>query len=491
MTDVKTTDLSLAKKTVAVITCAFLTGYMWHVRGQHGFGSKWGIFCVGLTLMLFVFAICKERKKMNYEMIPICAAFMAVTAGGWGTLNSQMNGYLCSNAYFTGEEVYRYVEISPFSGLAIMLLLGFGWMPLFAVVFGSLFSEKKYKLKDYIIFIAVYYGVMLVCNLTVSHLLLSLINPQAVENCASGIADAGHDLTPWAAFIKNFGSAAWAKKIPFCRNYFTSVKVISSALGALACSLSVRFILKDKVTARISTLINLVSAIAITAADLVLITGSDRGFLAGIQAPLFIEENAWELWEYFTGFIFGLGIMLIVVCLPKKMRAAEEDYEYSPLITNQKFSMFFHTLFTLLFSFGVTLSRAFALRGVEMFIDNDTLEIAVTVIFSAIAFIPCFLIAKKNIIEKSLLTPVDKPVWEFSKTALYIYIAIVSVAYFILGEDSRRSLLNLDYSLGFNELWAKGDLTDPVLMLSTLVIFIILFTLCTKEKKKTENRAGG
>ena len=483
MSTEKMNNLSVVRKIIAVISGAFLTGYMWHVRGQHGFGSKWGVFSVALTLMLLIFALYGKRRKMNYEMIPLAAAFMSITAGGWGTLNSQMSGYLGSNGYFTGEEAFRYVEISPFSGLAIMLLLGFGWMPLFAVVFGSLFSEKQYRIKDYIIFTGVFYGTMLICNMTVSHPLLALINPQAVENCALGIADAGHDLTPYVAFIKNFGSAAWAKPIPFCRNYFTSVKVISAAIGALTSSLSVRFILKDKVTARISVLVNIVSAVAITAADFVMITDSDRGFLAGIYAPTYITANAWELWEYFTGFILGLGIMLIVVCMPAKMTATEEDYEYTPLITNKKFSMFYHTIFTLLFSFGITLARAISMRSVEMFTDNETLEIVGIVVLGIIAFIPCFLTAKKNILDKNLLMPVDKPVWEFAKIGLYIYVLIASIAYFFLGQDSRKSLLNLEYTAGFSELWSRGDLTDPLLMLSTLVIIIVTFAILTKKPK--------
>lgn len=483
MTSVDSDNLSTLKKIIAVITGALLTGFMWHVRGQHGFGSKWGVFSVGLVLMLFVFTLYPKRRKMNYEMIPLCAAFMCITAGGWGTLNSQMSGYLGSNACFSGEEVYRYVEIDPLSGLAIMLLLGFGWMPLFAVVFGSLFSEKEYKIKDYIIFAAVYYVTMLVCSVTVAHPILSLINPQAVENCALGIADAGHDLTPWAAFVKNLGSASWAKPIPFCRNYFTSIKVISSALGAFACTLSVRFALKDKTTAVISLLVNAVSAVAITAADFVMITDSDRGFLAGVDTPTFIEANAWELWEYFTGFLLGLGIMLIVVCLPRKMTSAQPDYEYIPLIKNNRLSMFYHTVFTLLFSFGVTLSRAFALRGVEMFADSDTLEIIATAVLSEIAFVPCFITAKKNILTKNLQIPVDKPVWEFAKTGLYIYVSAASVAYFVLGKDSRMSLLNIDYSLGFGTLWQEGKLTDPILMLATLVLILVLFTVCTTKKK--------
>ena len=119
-----------------------------------------------------------------------------------------------------------------------------------------------------------------------------------------------------------------------------------------------------------------------------------------------------------------------------------------------------------------------------MFIDNDTLEIVATVVLSVIAFIPCFLIAKKNIMEKNLLTPIDKPVWEFSETALCIYVALVSVAYFILGEADRDTLLSIDFSQSFSALWSAGKLTDPILMLSTLVLFFILFKICTGRKNK-------
>ena len=124
MTDTK--NLNALQKIFAVIAGAFMTGYMWRLRGNHGFGAKWGMFCVALTLVLLIFALYGKRKKMNFEMIPIMAGFAGITAGGWGTLNSQMGGYLSSNAYFAGETVYRSVEISNFSGISVMLLLGFG-----------------------------------------------------------------------------------------------------------------------------------------------------------------------------------------------------------------------------------------------------------------------------------------------------------------------------------------------------------------------------
>ena len=114
---------------------------------------------------------------MSYEAIPVAVILLGITNGGWGTLNSQMGGYLGSTAAFTGEEVARSIEISPFSGLAIMLLLGFGWMPLFALFLGSLFSKRDYKIKNYILLIAVYYVAMLAFQAFAVHYILPLQYP--------------------------------------------------------------------------------------------------------------------------------------------------------------------------------------------------------------------------------------------------------------------------------------------------------------------------
>ena len=115
-------NLSALEKIIAVFVGALIVGFMWHVRSQHGFGAKWGMFSVAFALVLYIYSLYGKRQKMNYEMIPLTAAFAAITAGGWGTLNSQIGGVLSSSANFPGEEVSRYVEISSASGWAIMLL---------------------------------------------------------------------------------------------------------------------------------------------------------------------------------------------------------------------------------------------------------------------------------------------------------------------------------------------------------------------------------
>ena len=473
-------NLSALEKIIAVFVGAFIVGFMWHVRGQHGFGAKWGMFSVAFALVLYIYSLYGKRQKMNYEMIPLTAAFAAITAGGWGTLNSQIGGVLSSSANFPGEEVYRYVEISSASGWAIMVLLGFGWLPLFSIVLGSLFSKKKYEFKDYVIFVGVYYITMLLCNLTISHLILGFINPQAVESCAEGIKAMGYDMSPMKAFIVNFGSAAWAKPIPFCRNYFQSIKVISSAIGALVSSIVVGAVIRDKFNAVFSMLSNLACGIGISVSSLTLaISNEERTIFTDIELPRFISYNAWELWEYFTGFVFGLLLMIVIVCLPKKYTDSEE-FEYETSIRNEKFRIFYHEIFTLLFSFGVILSRAIGFRLPRAFFENDTVEIIITILLSVIVyFVFVRKIIKENMREKKLPAPFDLSAQEFSMKALPVFVGVASVSYFLMGGDCSQNILAVDYSTlfsqgGFYELWSAGYLTDIALMLPTLIVIMVL-----------------
>ena len=423
---------------------------------------------------------------MNYEMIPLCAAFASITAGGWGTLNSQIGGVLSSSACFPGEELYRYTEISSASGWTIMLLLGFGWLPLFSIVLGSLFSEKKYEFRDYVIFAGVYYVTMLLCNLTVSHLVLDFINPQAVEACEEGLKAMGEDMSPMKAFIVNLGSASWAKPIPYCRNYFQSIKVISSAIGALVASIAVGAVLKDKFNAIFSTLVNMACGVGISVSSIFLaISNDERTVFTDIELPQFISYNAWELWEYFTGFVFGLLLMLVLVLLPKKYTDAEEQYEYVSLIKNEKFRIFYNEIFTLLFSFGVILSRAIGFRAPRAFFENDAVEIIVTVVLSVSAyFLFIRKIINKNMREKKLPAPFEISTQEFSVKALPVFVGVCAIAYFLMGGDCNQNIFAVDYATlfsqgGLHRLWSAGYLTDIALMLPTFVVLMVLL----KRKK--------
>ena len=498
MNTLSTRNLSAGTKALMLFAFSIMTGFMWRVRGDHGWGSMWGMFAVGVAMMLFIFAFFGNKKKLTYEAIPIAVFLLGITNGGWGTLNSQMGGYLGSTAAFTGEEVARSIEISCFSGLGIMLLLGFGWMPLFALYLGSLFSKKEYKLKNYIMLIAVYYVVMLAMQASVSHFILPLINPEAVEGFKLGLADRGVDMTPIKAYITNFGSAAWAKKVPFGRNYFTSIEVISSAIAALVSSLTALIVLKDKITALLSTAINFICAVAITAADVFLILDSDRGFFAAVKAPDFIVNCGWSLWEFFTGFLLGFGIMLLLICLPESITGGEGRFEYdTPVIENDKLRAAFHALFTFVFVFVLTLARPLggrisewiAIRGWSD--EEETIQIIIAVALSVIAFIPSVIIAKKNCVSKGLPIPVTKRCEDFCTLAAPIYFAATGIIYFGASYNKRMDILTLFRGIKnpsmLLETLKDGGCVITILMIIAFILFYgFWFAACVSAKKSDE-----
>lgn len=476
----QTRELNAKAKTFMVLAFAFLTGFMWRVRGSHGWGSMWGMFAVGVAMVLFIFAFFGNRKKMSYEAIPIAVILMGITNGGWGTLNSQMGGYLGSTVPFTGEEVTATVEISPWYGLWVMLLLGFGWMPLFSIFLGSLFSKREYKISNYIAIIAVFYALVTVFMFTLSHFIVPYITPTAVDMFKEGLADKGIEMSPMMAFIKNMGSEAWFKKIPFGRNYFASVRVISYSAAALLSSLTVLIAFRDKITAFLSTAINVIMALSITIADVFLIIDSDRGFLAKVTPPAFLAQGSWSLWEYFTGFLLGFGVMLLLVCLPKKITQGEGSFEYEPPFKKQWIHGAYSAVLTLFFTFVLTIVRPLGMRIADMFIekgmleDNEIYEIIIMVVLGIIGFVFCAITVNKNITKKALPVPVPKRTEDFCMTSVPRYLFVTALIYFFTYDSSFIEIVKNPASL--LNVTQDAGIVLIVLMVASVLIFNVFYS---------------
>lgn len=470
-----TRELNGKAKTFMILAFAIMTGFMWRVRGSHGWGSMWGMFAVGVAMILFIFAFFGNRKKMSYEAIPVAVILMGITNGGWGTLNSQMGGYLGSTAPFTGEEVAATVEINPYYGLWVMLLLGFGWMPLFSIFLGSLFSKREYKISNYIAIIAVFYALVAIFMFTVSHYILPYISPTAVDMFKEGLADKGIEMSPMMAFIKNMGSEAWFKKIPFGRNYYASIRVISYSAAALLSSLTVLIAFRDKITAFLSTAINVIMALAITIADVFLIIDSDKGFLGKVTPPTFLAQGSWSLWEYFTGFLMGFGVMLLLVCLPKKITQGEGKFEYEPPFKKQWIHGAYSTVFTLFFTFVLTIVRPLGMRIADMFIDrgiladNEIYEIILMIVLGIIGFIVCVSVVKKNIVAKALPVPVPKRTEDFCMTMLPRYLFVTALIYFFTYDASFIPLVKNPMSV--LNVTKDAGIVLVVLMIASILLF--------------------
>lgn len=484
--------LTPALKTLLVLMTAIMTGFMWRVRGTHGWGSMWGMFAVGVMLTLVIFAFFGNRRKMTLEALPIAVILLGITNGGWGTLNSQMGGYLGSTAPFTGEEAAAIAEISPWSGMAAMLLLGFGWMPLWAMFIGSLFSKKEYKIWHYITLIAVFYVIVYAFEFTVAHFIAPLVNSDAVELFKDGLADRGYDYSPMTAFIKNLGSEAWFKKVPYGRNYYATVRIISYSAGALVLSLATLIAKKDKVTAFISFAINVICSVSITLADVVMVLDSDRGFFRLKNLPGFLEGGNWSLWEYLTGFFLGFGIMLLLVCLPKKVTGGEGWFEYKMPFKNAKLYAAYSAVMTLLATFVVTTARPLGMRIAEWvvykgwFDNEDILTYVFIGIFCVIGLIFTASIANKNIIKRELPNLFALRTEDFCLKVIPVYFAVSAFGYFCTGDNN---ILSLPYSQMKNPssilgLIRDGSIFIPVIMIISIVLFYVLYAVVAKKAVK-------
>ncbi len=485
--------LTPSVKALLVLTYAVMTGFMWRVRGSHGYGSMWGMFAVGVTLVLFIFAFFGNRKKMTLESIPIAVILLGITNGGWGTLNSQMGGYLGSTVPFSGQETEAIVEISAYSGMAIMLLLGFGWLPLFSMYIGSLFSKKQYKIGHYIALIASFYVVVFAFEFVVSHYILPYINPQAVDMFRQGLADSGNDMSPMMAFIKNLGNESWFKKIPFGRNYFASIRVISYAAGAIFLSLATLILKKDRVTSFVSFAINIVSAVSITIADIVMVLDSDRGFFAEFSKPEFFGNSEWSIWEYLTGFLLGFGIMLVLVCLPKSVVGGEGDFNYTLPMKNKKAYAAYSAVLTLFFTFVVTVARPAGLRISELAVyknpalNEDLISYIAIAAICVIGLIPCAIIANKNIIKKDLPNLLNIRTEDFCLKAIPPYIATTALLYFIFSDSGIFYSIPFGEIKSFASLWEmirSGEILIVTLMLISFVVFNVLYFAVSKKAVK-------
>ena len=55
-------------KIISVILGAIIGGFMWRCRGDGGFGSSWGLYSVGLVLMLIIYHLSHFARREPDEV---------------------------------------------------------------------------------------------------------------------------------------------------------------------------------------------------------------------------------------------------------------------------------------------------------------------------------------------------------------------------------------------------------------------------------------
>ena len=191
---VKNNKYSIGYQLFTVLIGALLMGFLWRVRGTHGWGSSWGLLNAGFIFTMFITMVAGARKKMNFGWLAVSSLMFMLTVPAWGTLLDQITGVLFNaseistlvpfNSAFTSD-VYCSVP----SAIYIMLSLGFGLASLYGIMLGRAYSDKQWKIRHYIILIAVFFAAGLIAKATVSHWILGAIQPQAGEAFETGLKD--------------------------------------------------------------------------------------------------------------------------------------------------------------------------------------------------------------------------------------------------------------------------------------------------------------
>ncbi len=376
----QTNSDSKIRNVLTVLVGALLMGMMWRVRGTHGWGSSWGLLNAGIIFILFLTVALGERKKMNFAWTSLMGLSFMLTVPAWGTLLKQITGVL----EFEG----KVFEISPWSGVFMMLCLGFGVASIFGILLGRAYSDKQWKIHHILILIGVFYAVNYLAKATVSHLIIQLVQPEAISAITEDMQAVGLGDDVYKVYMQHFDNDSWAKKFTMemlgrqsvaGRNYFQEIMTISSAISAIAVLLTTRFVIKDKIAALTGTVTCVAFAVAITLSDLFFWFEAK-----GYAVP--DTYAAWSLWEYFTGFIAGGIITAFLVCLKKKENIKEPTFEKLP----QKAQ----TVFTFILGF-IGIIGINVVRPVLERFDKSELQIVYTVISVVITIAIIAVLAKK------------------------------------------------------------------------------------------------
>ncbi len=368
---------TMLKNALHILLGALLMGLLWRVRGEHGWGSSWGLLNAGFVFTMFIVIIKGSRQKLDIGWLSLTALSFMLTTPGWGTLLSQITGiiYDAEDWFNGGSDVYTSVG----SAVFLMLCLGFGLASIFGIMLGRGFSEKQWKIKDFVILIAVFYITDLIATAVISPFILNAVQPEAAQVFEKGLEIQNIDGSAYEVYMEHFKDVSWAKKIDGGRNYFQSCDVITATIKAIASLLTVRFIIKDKVSAKVGAVVCSAFAIGITLADLFFYFGNG-GFHELNESYLPEFFYPWGCWEYFTGFIAGGIITAFILKLKPQKDVSDLAFSKAPEKPKKVLTFILGTLFMV----GVNIVRPVLVR----YEDSDFMIIATVIaVLFAIAFV--------------------------------------------------------------------------------------------------------
>ena len=412
---------------IAVLAGAMLMGFLWRVRGETGWGSSWGLLNAGFVFTLFIILIKGERKKLDMSWVALTALSFMLTVPSWGTLLNQITGVLYEPEIWSLNDDYVYVSV--WSAVLLMMSLGFGLATIFGIMLGRGYSDKQWKIKDFVILIAVFYATDIIAKASVSHFILDFIQPEAAQIFEKGLAAANVEGDVWKLYLQHFDDLSWGKKFDGGRNYFSSIQAISSVFRSAAALVATRFIIKDKKSAQVGFVVSSAFAFSITVSDLFFYFGNGGYHMQGESAFTdFIYP--WSCWEYFTGFIAGAIITAFILSLKKTENVPELAFAKVP----EKPKSILQFVLGFIFMIGVSIVRPVLERY-----DDSSYQIIATVIavLVAIAFVVLLNVKFGFNAEKITMT-------QLAKILFPVFVIYIIVVYLFIGIHDEMNILSIN-----------------------------------------------
>jgi hypothetical protein len=351
------------------------------------------------------------------------------------------------------------VFINPLSGIAIMFLLGFSWMPFFGLLMGRLLSETRWELYSLVALVIIFFATEYFCKATVSHAILRLICPKAITIVRDASEAANIPSSPYTIYLKHFGNRRWALKTLGVagRNYFYSIEVISRAVATITMFVSTALIMNDSKAAIIGLVSSTIIGISITIADLSMFIGCG-GYHMKNKAPRWIQTGSWGVWEFFTGFLSGLGLTILYICQDQSNLLPTADIvDFNPIALGKSsllmypyWPMYAIIVFGILFSMIQSLvNRRISFKRESKntigFFRNDIYVLAgIVIALHSVASI--LLLIFQQLKDKSI---VEGNMWGYSRYMFIIYALTTFFLSYIYGFKKGNRLIgpSLDHWL--------------------------------------------
>ena len=267
----------VSNKYLAIIMAALLIGFGWHIRGD---GTS-DVTVVALLLVLFIGATFPNRNKFNFVVFAIIVAAFLFLRTGWGTFVAQAGIPGIYDGHIQSKSGEYDIIVSWWQGYFWLFIVGIAWAGIPSLILGGyFFTKKKYTIVDLLIYIIIF---------SVSTYLGEII----AEKIVPLISSAAYN----EVYIRYQSG----------RNYWSMIGNFSTAFALLPVLIFIWFQKKDWDFIKHTLVVTALFAFALSFADIWQAFGNNNREL---------HLPAWNLWEYFTGFIFAGLLFLYYYSLP-------------------------------------------------------------------------------------------------------------------------------------------------------------------------------